>query len=129
MRTILFIFLLLGGLSCGSSAVQAQSKILLPDAFEAMLKNDPSVQLIDVRTPEEYRSGYIAGARNLNIYDAGFAQSLAALDKSKPVLVYCAKGGRSASAAGELQKAGFSQVYDLEGGISAWKAAGKQTEK
>jgi rhodanese-related sulfurtransferase len=43
------------------------------------------------------------------------------LDKNKPVLVYCAAGGRSASAAKDLKKAGFKKVYDLEGGYDAWE--------
>ena len=92
-----------------------------------MLQQDPTVQLLDVRTPEEFKSGYIAGAKNLNFYDDDFAQQIAKLDKTKPVMVYCAKGGRSASAAEQLNQAGFSKVYDLTGGMYAWKAAGKKT--
>lgn len=112
--------------SCNQPAAGAQSK-LPPNAFDAMLQKKPNAQLIDVRTPEEYKSGYISGAVNLNIYGDNFAQQLAKLDKNKPVMVYCAKGGRSADAADQLKQAGFSEIYDLEGGMTAWIAAGKKT--
>lgn len=97
-----------------------------PDAFETMLQKNPDAQLVDVRTPAEFQSGYIAGAINLNIYDDDFAQQIAKLDKNRPVMVYCAKGGRSASAAEQLTQAGFPEVYDLAGGMEAWRAANKK---
>ena len=112
---------------CFSCTQQHSVNDLSPEAFESMLQKNPDAQLVDVRTPEEFQSGYIAGAKNLNIYDADFAQQIAQLDKNKPVMVYCAKGGRSATAAEQLKQAGFLQVYDLSGGMMAWKTAGKQT--
>ncbi len=127
MTKILCFLLLAFCLSCTHNRAEAQSK-LAPAGFEAMLQKDPSVQLVDVRTPEEFQSGHLAGAQNLNFYDDHFAELIGKLDKSKPVMVYCAKGGRSASAAEQFTRAGFPQVYDLEGGISAWKAAGKKVE-
>ena len=111
--------------ACGS---QAQNK-LTPDAFQAALQAAQNVQLVDVRTPEEYRSGYIAGAVNINFYDADFAQQIARLDKEKPLMVYCAVGGRSGKAAAKLTEMGFKNVTDLAGGMNAWKAAGKPTVK
>jgi len=124
-----FIFLLLlSGLSCTQNKVDAQNK-LTPDAFETMLNSDASIQLVDVRTPEEFQNGYIAGAINLNIQDADFAKKISQLDKKHPVMVYCALGGRSAKAASQLSKLGFQTVYDLKGGITDWKAAGKAVEK
>jgi rhodanese-related sulfurtransferase len=108
--------------------VDAQNK-LTPDAFEKMLKSDTTAQLVDVRTPEEFQSGYIAGAVNLNIQDAGFANKIARLDKNRPVMVYCAVGGRSAKAATQFSKLGFPKVYDLKGGMTDWKAAGKRVEQ
>ena len=127
IRTICFL-LLAFCFSCTQNRVEAQSK-LSPERFETMLKKDATVQLLDVRTPEEYQSGHIAGATNLNFYDDNFAQQIRKLDKTKPVMVYCAKGGRSASAAEQLSQNGFPQVYDLEGGITAWKEAGKKVEQ
>ncbi|MFN0175128.1 MAG: rhodanese-like domain-containing protein [Saprospiraceae bacterium] len=125
---LLSLFLLILGLSCGPSEANSQNK-LSPDAFEAMLNKDSSVQLIDVRTPGEFQAGYISRAQNLNIQDADFAKKISQLDKNRPVLVYCAVGGRSAKAANQFSTLGFTQVYDLKGGITAWKSAGKALEK
>ena len=113
-------------LSCTQGPANAPAK-LSPDEFESMLQNKPEVQLLDVRTQKEFQSGYINGAKNLNIYDAVFAGQIEKLDKSRPVLVYCAKGARSATAAEQLKRAGFPEVYDLAGGMEAWRAAGKST--
>lgn len=123
MRYFIFIFIF-WGLSCAQDGLDPQNK-LAPDAFENMLKSDATIQLVDVRTPEEFQSGFIAGAVNLNIQDADFVKKIVLLDKSRPVLVYCAVGGRSAKAANEFLKLGFPKVYDLKGGMTAWKAAGK----
>ncbi len=126
MPKLIFFLLPALFLSCSGSEAGAQSK-LSPNDFEAMLKKEPSAQVVDVRTPKEFSGGYIEGAKNINFYDDDFAQQIAKLDKTKPVMVYCAKGGRSASAAEQFSKAGFPKVFDLDGGMSAWKAAGKKT--
>jgi len=117
------LLLSLIGLSCGDN--NAQNK-LDATAFETKLKTTPDVQLVDVRTPEEFKSGHLEGALNYNIHGAEYQQQIAQLDKNKPVLVYCGVGGRSATACAQLDKAGFGQVYDLAGGIAAWKKAGKK---
>ena len=126
MPKLIFFFLLTLCLSCNQDSANAQSK-LSPNDFETMLKKDSTAQVVDVRTPQEFKSGYIAGAKNINFYDDDFAQQIAKLNKTRPVMVYCAKGGRSASAAELFAKAGFPKVFDLEGGMTAWKAAGKKT--
>ena len=97
--------------------------------FEKLLAQS-GIQIVDVRTPEEHAEGYIAGAQLMDISDeAGFKNSVQGLDKSKPVLVYCAAGGRSARASEYLSEQGFTAVYDLKGGMSAWKGAGKTIQK
>ncbi|MBV6442024.1 MAG: rhodanese-like domain-containing protein [Haliscomenobacteraceae bacterium CHB4] len=123
----LFLLLTLLGLSCGKMG--AQSGLLHANAFEKMLQTDKTVQLVDVRTPAEFKSGHIQGAVNFDFYAADFAQKLAKLDKKRPVMVYCAVGGRSGSAAGQLKKLGFTKVFDLDGGIGAWRDAGKKETK
>lgn len=121
------IMLILGSISCTHTA--AQSKVIDPTAFEQMILTDTSVQLIDVRTPDEYQSGHIAKAVNYNINDASFGENLAKLDLNRPVLVYCAVGGRSGRAAAQLDKLGFKKVFDLRGGMTAWRAANKKIVK
>jgi rhodanese-related sulfurtransferase len=126
MKKLLFFLLVLSSLSCTQTAVQAQSGKLNAAEFESILSKDKTVQLVDVRTPEEYAAGHIEGARLIDFYDTDFAARIGKLDKSKPVMVYCAAGGRSASAAEQLNKMGFKKVYDLTGGMRAWRAAGKK---
>ncbi len=77
--------------------------------------------LVDVRTPEEFRTGHIPGALNIDVQV--IAQRLDELPKNKPIVLYCRSGNRSNIAARMLLRAGYSDVYDL-GGIGDWRAAG-----
>ncbi|MDX2133870.1 MAG: rhodanese-like domain-containing protein [Saprospiraceae bacterium] len=126
MRNFLLL-LSLFAFSCTSQTGIAQGK-LDPGAFEKGMAQE-GAQIVDVRTPQEFGSGHLNGAVNLDISAPGFAENIARLDKNKPVYVYCAVGGRSASAAGYLLQQGFTKVYDLSGGISAWQRAGKKVVK
>ena len=82
--------------------------------------NNPEVQLVDVRTPEEYAEGHIPGAVNMNVNDAAFEQQIATLDTKHPVALYCRSGRRSKIAATRIAKAGY-KVVELNGGILSWK--------
>ena len=98
---------------------------LSPDDFQSSIA-DGAVQLVDVRTPEEYAEQHINGAINIDVYEDSFIeQCKARLDKDRPVAVYCRSGKRSANAAGQLRKAGFKCVLNLDGGITAWLDAAK----
>ena len=85
--------------------------------------------VLDVRTADEFKSGHLPGAVNLDVLDAGFEKQVTALDKSKTYLVHCAAGRRSADAAGQMKALGFKSVVDLTPGFNGWKAAGKPVEK
>ncbi len=128
MRILFYLLLSLAGFSCGNNNIAAQNR-MDPAAFDTLLATGNTVQLIDVRTPEEYKSGHLKNARLINFHQADFVQQLEKLDKEVPVLVYCAVGGRSGKTASKLMSMGFTQVYDLDGGINAWKAAGKAVVK
>ncbi|MBT8327338.1 MAG: rhodanese-like domain-containing protein [Bacteroidia bacterium] len=79
---------------------------------------DKNVVVIDVRTPGEVASGYIKGTHKfLNINDSNFETSINELDKSKTYIMYCRSGARSGRAAGFMISNGFTDVYNLEGGI------------
>lgn len=82
--------------------------------------SEEGVQLIDVRTANEYAQGNIEGSTNIDYFGDNFQTELNKLDKSKPVLVYCAVGGRSGKAAKVMTKMGFMVVYDLKGGYNNW---------
>jgi len=128
MKKFIFPAFLLLFLSCTSTG-EAQSKLLKPNDFESIMKQDNAVQLVDVRTPEEFNAGHLEGASHIDFYNADFKNRISKLDKNKPVMVYCAAGGRSASAADQFTSLGFTKVYDLNGGIRAWQSSGKKTVK
>ncbi|MCK0129990.1 rhodanese-like domain-containing protein [Flavobacteriaceae bacterium F08102] len=81
-----------------------------------------NVQLVDVRTAKEFNAGNIKGSVNIDYYQQDtFKTSVEKLDKSKPVYLYCRSGGRSHKAAVQLEKLGFTKIYDLKGGYLGWK--------
>ncbi len=86
-------------------------------------------QVLDVRTPEEWAEGTIDAAIKVNFYDKNFNTEISKLDKTKPVYVYCKSGGRSGKTASQLKTMGFSKIYNLIGGITAWNDAGKPTKE
>ena len=97
------------------------NKTIPPVEFQEKIKS-ADVQLIDVRSEGEFADGGISGATNINWNGGNFEQRVASLDKSKPVMVYCLSGGRSASAARKLNELGFKEVYNLDGGIVRWRS-------
>lgn len=107
----------------------AQTKTSLSaDEFEKSI-NKEAVQLLDVRTPGEYAGGHIKNTLLANWNDKEeFNRRISFIDKNKPVYVYCLAGGRSAAAADKMRGMGFKNVFELEGGINAWKAANKNLE-
>lgn len=86
------------------------------------LINSRNAIIVDVRTPEEFASGSLPGARNVPVDK--FDQKLRELKKDKPVIVVCASGSRAGRAAAQLRAGGFGEVYVLAGGVSAWREAG-----
>jgi phage shock protein E len=98
---------------------------LTPAAADVLLKDPPEgLVVLDVRTPEEFAAGRIAGAIDVDLQGATFDTDVAALDPKATYFVYCHSGNRSAQAVAYLQEHDFSSIYELEGGIGAWQAAG-----
>lgn len=104
-------------------------KKLSNEDFIAMQEGSAGLQVIDVRTPREVAQGMIPGAVHINIQDTDFLERMEQLDKSKPVVLYCAAGGRSARASKLIDNKGFTAIYDLTGGFSLWVAEGRPVEK
>jgi len=94
------------------------------DEFAGLL-DIPGVQIIDVRTPAEFASGHIAGAVNIPVQQADFAERVARLDPSDVYAVYCRSGNRSRPAVEAMHNAGITTVYELESGIVGWTSAGR----
>lgn len=91
------------------------------------LLNDRDVQVIDVRSPEEFAGGSLQHARNIPLAD--IAAQAAQLPKDKPALVVCKAGSRASMAAVKLRSAGISEVFILAGGLDAWRSAGLPVTK
>ena len=122
--------MLLGLVSCNSQEKKDTSFIdVNVEEFQKFISKG-NVQLVDVRTPDEFKAGHIKNAKLINFYDSDFKeQSIQKLDKNKPVYLYCRSGGRSANAAKKYKEAGFTKVYNLLGGFNAWSSKNLEIEK
>lgn len=110
-------------------APAAESAAAPISIVEAEKQLAEGAQLLDVRTKEEWDEGHLKGATLVTVTEEGFLEKAKAkLDLKKVVVVYCRSGKRSAMATEQLRAAGFT-VHDLEGGITAWKAAEKAVVK
>jgi thioredoxin 1 len=106
--------------NCNNAQTLSETGTLSADVFSNKLKETSQAIILDVRTPEEFNGGFIAGARNLDYNNPAFKTEIDALDKNKPYFVYCLSGARSRSAANYMRSTGFVQVYDMKGGTLAW---------
>ena len=98
------------------------------NGFEKAIKND-SVQILDVRTSEEFAEGHIKGAIQVDVFSANFlADAESKLKKDRTVAVYCRSGARSKQAAMFLARLKF-QVTDLDSGFLGWAASGRPVEQ
>jgi rhodanese-related sulfurtransferase len=109
----------------GTTTPERVIETIDPDMAAAMLEAPPAgLVVLDVRTPEEFAAGHLAGAVNLDFYAATFADDLAALDREVPYLLYCRSDNRSGQVREMMRSLGFILVYELDGGILAWAEAG-----
>ncbi len=113
--------------SCAGNA-QTRVRTERVAAFKKAMTAKPGSQLVDVRSAEEYAAGHIRGALNIDVNGDGFEAKVAQLDKTRPVLVYCRSGRRSAMAASKLEEMGFKEIHNLDGGIGAWQDGGEPVE-
>jgi rhodanese-related sulfurtransferase len=117
----LYFFLTLFLLGCSTNSNSQNTVKDINQAEMQTLMKDSNVVVIDVRTPEEIAEGYIQGAdKFINYNGSSFDAEIAMLDKSKSYVIYCRSGGRSAKASEQMMNSGFTQVYNLLGGISNW---------
>ena len=117
MKFKYLILLLIGFISCETKEIQTISV----EELTVILSNN-NVQLVDVRTPEEFKLGHITNAELIDVKTSNFESiALEKLDKNKPVYMYCRSGKRGRKACDILQKKGF-KVYNLEGGYLNWKS-------
>jgi len=127
MRYFFSLFIVLFFAACQSGTSQNTKKLEV-DAFEKQLATSTNFQLVDVRTADEYKANHLKGALNIDYTSDNFEKFIQSLDKNKPTFVYCLSGGRSASAAKVLAQKGFKEIYEMKGGMGAWKASNKPYE-
>jgi len=87
-------------------------------------QGNESFTVLDVRTPGEYNADHLENAYQRNFYDPDFSEQLDSLNKNRIYLIYCQSGNRSGQAFTIMQTLGFTEVYNMLGGISSWKADG-----
>ena len=87
----------------------------------AWLREHPETQVLDVRSAREFLRGALPGAVNISAGDEDFDGRVSALEKQKPVLVYCAGGYRSRKAVARLKARGFENIRHLHRGYLSWK--------
>ncbi len=121
-KIAMLIVLFISTIACNSASTQNSNSLSATD-FQTEINKTPNAQVVDVRTPEEFAEGHVANAVNMNYNGADFKSETENLDKSKPVFVYCLSGGRSANAADEMRKDGFTNVIEMGGGMMAWRNA------
>lgn len=121
MKYLVLIMIAFASIACESQQEkEAGIEVISPTDFALKMESLDNEILIDVRTPDEWEGGIIEGAVKINFFEEDFNAKIQKLDHSKPVFVYCKKGGRSAKAAKKLEEAGFKTIYDLAGGYDAW---------
>ena len=112
------------GVEVLSTCVQADECTSLEAEEFASLAAEDGVVLLDVRTPQEYAEGHLAGATNIDVSAPDFTARLADLDPDATYAVYCRSGNRSQTAMALMADAGLTHAADLAGGIGAWQSAG-----
>lgn len=90
-------------------------------------EKDAAFVILDVRTPDEFNAGHLKNAANIDFRAEDFKQKLDTLDKTKTYLVYCRRGGRSASAIGMMNELQFKTLFHLFEGYDVWKNKGNAT--
>lgn len=125
MKKLLLFCLFLAAVACQNSPKAGNGlETIAPTAFAEKLASKEMV-LLDVRTEEEFKEGHLEGAIQHDYYETeSFQRFLAGLDTTKSYLIYCRSGGRSGTVLDMMAQMGFDQVYNLDGGINAWKSAG-----
>ncbi len=140
MKTLLPLIALTGLLlvSCGKApseeaAVEetAASGIIDVGAGEAskLVSEKSDLVILDVRTPQEFAEGHLAGAVNIDFNSEDFASRIGELDPAKPYLVHCLSGGRSGKSLEVFEGLKFAELYHLNTGYRGWTEAGHPVEK
>jgi rhodanese-related sulfurtransferase len=126
---LLLLIVVLAGCG-GSTSTAAGLELTSVDEISEIVGEPPEgLVILDIRTPEEFAAGHIAGAINIDYYAPDFEERLGVLDLDVPYVMYCNSGNRSGNTLPLMDSIGFGEVYELDGGIQAWLGAGLPTER
>jgi rhodanese-related sulfurtransferase len=129
---LVILDLMLSGCAANNLADSPVFKDISVQEAAELIKNNgsnPDFTILDVRTPEEFKAGHIAGALNLDFYSTTFSEELAKLKKTNTYFVYCRSGNRSGQAMKIMESMGFKKVYNLASGFVDWTAGGLPSVK
>ena len=121
-KNLVLILMLAVVVSACSSEASSVTNLSVTQFAEEI--KQPSIQVLDVRTPAEFAEGHLANSLNIDFESGNFADEIKKLDKSKSYALYCRSGRRSALAAAEMSKAGFHHILNMSGGTIDWTTAG-----
>lgn len=127
MKNLFFVFgltVMLLFTFCKENSTAQKIQIIAPEEVYKVMNNGGDLQLIDVRTKEEFTEAHLKTAQNICVTDDDFKEKVAHLDKNEPVYLYCRSGRRSANAAKIMKEMGFKEIYDMDGGILKWSNQG-----
>ncbi|WP_420581321.1 rhodanese-like domain-containing protein [Reichenbachiella sp.] len=126
MRNVICLILLL---AVGTSCQGQVANQLSPKSFQAQIDQEQeNFVILDLRTDEEVAEGKVPGAEQLDFYGDDFDEKLKALNKETTYYIYCRSGGRSGKTLSQMKDLGFKKVYEMRGGMNAWKAKGLEIE-
>lgn len=119
------------GLIFTSCNAAPDSRNLAPVQADSLIRADAgkkTFHLIDIRTPEEFATGHIKGAKLMDFYAPDFQSRLSTLPRDSKVVLYCRSGNRSGQALSAMKELGFKDASHVAGGINAWRSKGLAVE-
>jgi rhodanese-related sulfurtransferase len=119
LKRAIRLFVAAGCVTCANAADPNVTHLNTQQAQKLIAEK--KVIVLDLRTPQEFSAGHIAGATNINFRAANFDKAIAALDKNQTYLLYCASGNRSTQALPKFEKLEFKSLCHLDGGLKAWQ--------
>lgn len=120
-QALIAVALVVSVAACSSAS--AATEDVNVEEFASVIEG-PGIVILDVRTPEEFAQGHIAGSININVESPDFTSKLEQLDKSQTYAVYCRSGRRSGVATQQMESLGFTSLYNMNGGVIDWAGAG-----
>lgn len=114
----------LGPVASAQTAEQIAVDVSI-DQVDGLIAEHPNLLILDVRTAGEWDGGHLANAAWIDFLEDDFSDEVSRIAQDRPVLIYCAAGGRSTNAMKKMARSGFTHLYNMEGGFYAWEEGGK----